>query len=279
MRVAASVLRDRRREMTRLADPLMPGIHAPLTSGTSGSRRATVNALPHVWAHAGPFFASKTKRTQGPCCENSRRLRADLRLSATDTDDHGSRHPFYPGLRCHRARSSHHQPSVPISPYRDVFGNWCSRIVAPAGRMRLSADGVVRDTGLPDVIASSATQHKVEELPAETLIYLLGSRYCETDRLSDAAWNLFENSPPGWARVQAICDFVHHHITFGYEHARPTMTALGCLQRRQGRVPRLRPSRHRVLPLHEYSGALLHRLSGRYRHSAALWPDGFRRLV
>ena len=96
-------------------------------------------------------------------------------------------------------------PSVPIFPYRYVYGNWCSRIVAPPGRMRLSADGVVRDTGLPDVVAPSASQHPVEDLPAETLIFLLGSRYCETDRLSDVAWNLFEKSPPGWARVQAIC--------------------------------------------------------------------------
>jgi transglutaminase-like putative cysteine protease len=116
-------------------------------------------------------------------------------------------------------------PSVPISPYRDVFGNWCSRIVAPAGRICLSADGVVRDTGLPDVVAPSASQHAVEDLPAETLIFLLGSRYCETDLLSDFAWSLFEKSPPGWARVQAICDFVHRHIAFGYEHARATMTA------------------------------------------------------
>jgi transglutaminase-like putative cysteine protease len=116
-------------------------------------------------------------------------------------------------------------PSVPISPYRDVYGNWCTRIVAPPGRMRLSADGVVRDSGLPDVVAPSASQHPVEDLPAETLIFLLGSRYCETQRLSDVAWNLFEKLPPGWARVQAICDFVHRHIAFGYEHARTTMTS------------------------------------------------------
>ncbi len=76
----------------------------------------------------------------------------------------------------------------------------------------LSADGVVRDSGLPDVVAPSASQHPVEDLPAETLIFLLGSRYCETQRLSDVARNLFEKSPPGWARVQAICDFVHRHI-------------------------------------------------------------------
>src|SRR5580704_7546572 len=125
-------------------------------------------------------------------------------------------------------------PSVPISPYRDVFGNWCSRIVAPAGRMRLSADGVVHDTGLPDVVVPSASQQAVEELPAETLIFLLGSRYCETDRLSDVAWSLFEKSPPGWARVQAICDFVHRHIAFGYEHARATMTAWEVFNERKG---------------------------------------------
>src|SRR6202047_3100791 len=116
-------------------------------------------------------------------------------------------------------------PSVPITPYRDGFGNWCSRMVAPAGRMRLAADGMVRDSGLPDVIVPSASQHAVEDLPAEALVYLLGSRYCETDRLSDIAWKLFEKTPPGWPRVQAICDFVHNHIAFGYEHARPTMTA------------------------------------------------------
>jgi len=76
-------------------------------------------------------------------------------------------------------------PAVEITPYRDLFGNWCSRMVAPAGRMRLAADGVVRDSGLPDPVFASAIQHAVEDLPADTLVYLLGSRYCETDRLSD----------------------------------------------------------------------------------------------
>ena len=116
-------------------------------------------------------------------------------------------------------------PSVPITPYRDMFGNWCSRIVAPAGHMRLTADGVINDSGLPDPVVASAAQHPIEDLPPDTLVYLLGSRYCETDRLSDTAWKLFENTPPGWARVQAICDFVHHRIAFGYEHARATKTA------------------------------------------------------
>ena len=65
----------------------------------------------------------------------------------------------------------------------------------------------------------------VEDLPAETLNFLLASRYCETDRLSEVAWNLFGQAPMGWGRVQAICDFVHRHIVFGYEYAGATKTA------------------------------------------------------
>ncbi|MDO8277276.1 MAG: transglutaminase family protein [Burkholderiaceae bacterium] len=116
-------------------------------------------------------------------------------------------------------------PPVPVTAYRDIFGNWCSRIVAPAGRFVLSADAVVNDSGLPDVVAVGAEQTPVELLPEETLLYLLGSRYCETDQLSEIAWQRFGASPTGWARVQAICDFVHRHIEFGYQHARRTRTA------------------------------------------------------
>jgi transglutaminase-like putative cysteine protease len=116
-------------------------------------------------------------------------------------------------------------PSVPIRTYRDGFGNRCSRIVAPAGRTRLFANGVVNDTGEPEIAAIEAPQHAVEDLPAEALVFLLGSRYCETDRLSEIAWSLFGNAPPGWGRVQAICDYVHQHIVFGYEHARMSRTA------------------------------------------------------
>ena len=125
-------------------------------------------------------------------------------------------------------------PSVPITPYRDGFGNWCSRLVVPAGRVRLAADGIVSDSGIPDIVVPSAIQHAVEDLPAETLVFLLGSRYCETDRLSDVAWKLFEKTPPGWARVQAICDFVHRHIVFGYEHARSTKTAWEAFEEGKG---------------------------------------------
>ncbi|RAU17418.1 transglutaminase family protein [Nitrincola tibetensis] len=117
-------------------------------------------------------------------------------------------------------------PPVPITAYRDGFGNWCSRIQAPAGLIRISTDALVQDSGLPDPVHPYAKQHAVNELPSDTLVYLLGSRYCETDRLSEIAWSLFGNTPEGWPRVQAICNFVHNHITFGYEHARSTKTAL-----------------------------------------------------
>jgi transglutaminase-like putative cysteine protease len=116
-------------------------------------------------------------------------------------------------------------PPLPIHGYHDGFGNWCSRIVAPAGRTRLFASGVVNDAGETDVVLSDARQHTIDDLPDETLVFLLASRYCETDRLADIAWSLFRTSPLGWGRVQAICDFVHQHIAFGYEHARNNRTA------------------------------------------------------
>jgi len=125
-------------------------------------------------------------------------------------------------------------PPVPVSAYRDSFGNWCTRIVAPKGRMRISADALVNDSGSPDVVAAHARQLPVENLPEETLLFLLGSRYCETDRLSDTAWTLFGQTPTGWSRVQAICDYVHRHIVFGYEHARMTRTALEAFHDKTG---------------------------------------------
>ncbi len=103
-------------------------------------------------------------------------------------------------------------PSIPIAAYRDSFGNWCTRLVAPAGQLRIASTAVVRDSGAPDIVATSAQQHPIEELPEEALVFLLGSRYCETEKLSEVAWRLFGQTPMGWGRVQAICDFVHNHI-------------------------------------------------------------------
>jgi transglutaminase-like putative cysteine protease len=125
-------------------------------------------------------------------------------------------------------------PSVSISGYRDGFGNWCSRILAPAGAMRISTDTVVNDTGLPDRTVLGAAPVPVEELPEDALVFLLASRFCDSDRLLDLAWSLFGQTNPGWARVQAICDFVHKRIAFGYEHARVTRSASEAYAERQG---------------------------------------------
>jgi len=117
-------------------------------------------------------------------------------------------------------------PPLGATEYRDGFGNICHRIVAPAGRLRIFTEFVVRDTGAADGYVPEAVQHPVQELPDETLVYLLGSRYCETDRLTQLAWSLFGNAPLGWGRVQAICDYVHKRIEFGYHHADPTRGAV-----------------------------------------------------
>ena len=116
-------------------------------------------------------------------------------------------------------------PNTPLHQFRDLYGNIAHRLVAPAGPISFSSDFLIEDSGLPDEVAPDAIQHDVSELPEDTLIYLLGSRYCETQLLDPLAWSLFGRTPPGWARVQAIVDYVHERVTFGYEHARNTRTA------------------------------------------------------
>lgn len=126
------------------------------------------------------------------------------------------------------------EPYVPLELYIDVFGNTCTRIVAPTGLIRITADGLIDDDGIPDPEFTHAQEHSVEALPHDTLIYLLGSRYCETQRLMDDAWRLFGRLTPGWSRIQAVCDFVHEYISFGYQFARQTKTALETYSERQG---------------------------------------------
>ena len=114
---------------------------------------------------------------------------------------------------------------VPVKTYHDDFGNFCHVIRAPAGRLTISSDFIVQDNGEPDAIVPHALQHPLEDLPVEVLVYLLGSRYCETDRLSEIAWSLFGHVPKGWSLVKAICDYVHGRVNFGYQHASPARTA------------------------------------------------------
>jgi transglutaminase-like putative cysteine protease len=112
-----------------------------------------------------------------------------------------------------------------VSTYTDSFGNICTRVLAPPGRLTIATDFIVSDSGELDAADPYADQHPVEELPDEALVFLLGSRYCETDRLTDTAWSLFGHIEPGWARVVAICTYVHNHIKFDYQQARSTRTA------------------------------------------------------
>ena len=130
-------------------------------------------------------------------------------------------------LSTHPSRAASHlrpdrltiEPDVWRDDYLDRFGNRCTRIVAPPGPVRFWNDTLVEDSGLPDPASPGAIQHAVEDLPTDTLCFLLGSRYCEVDILSEIAWKLFGNSRTGWGRVQAICDWVHANVRFGYAHS------------------------------------------------------------
>jgi transglutaminase-like putative cysteine protease len=126
------------------------------------------------------------------------------------------------------------EPAVPIGFYRDSFDNICGRLVAPAGGVTLRGSALVRDCGLPDAVAPTAQQLPIDQLPDNVLIYLMASRYCETDKLTDIAWSLFGNTEPGWARVAAICSFVHDHVSFGYQHAHYMKSAYDVYEQRAG---------------------------------------------
>lgn len=125
-------------------------------------------------------------------------------------------------------------PSVPMRQYRDSFGNTCTRLVAPAGVFTLYTDAVVQDSGVQDLTMPLAREVPVDQLPDQALVFLLGSRYCETDQLVGMAWDLFGSAPNGWNRVQAICDYVHSQIEFGYQHANPTKGAVQALREGRG---------------------------------------------
>ena len=118
------------------------------------------------------------------------------------------------------------QPEVEVEQYQDSFGNLASRLLLPPGEVRLHNSFLIQDSGELDPQGLRAEEVPVDRLPADTLRYLLASRYCEVDLLLDTATELFGNSPRGWGRVQAVCDWVNRHVTFGYEHARSSKTAV-----------------------------------------------------
>ena len=124
-------------------------------------------------------------------------------------------------------------PTVASRDYVDTFGNICTRLVAPAGLLEISNLFTIADSGEPDEVLPHAQQRDVDELPDDVMVYLLGSRYCDTEKLSKLAWYQFGGILGGWQRVQAICDYVHQQIEFGYHHARGDRTASeGHMERR-----------------------------------------------
>ena len=115
----------------------------------------------------------------------------------------------------------HVEPGVPVEEFTDLFGNRCSRLVAPPGKLRMWNMTLIEDSGEPDEVRAFAQQQPVEHLPPEVLPFLLGSRYCDVDKLTDVAWSLFGQTRLGWARVQAVCDWVHARVRFDHESAPP----------------------------------------------------------
>ena len=157
-------------------------------------------------------------------------------------------------------------PSLPMRSYLDLFGNRVTRVEVPAGLVTFSDRFVIQDLGEPDETPPDVRTTPIADLPDETLLFLLASRYCDSDKLADFAWSQF-GKLSGALCVQAICDFVHAKIRFSYPGREPNSLRRRFYARRHRRLPGLRPSRHRALPLHEHSRALLHRLSRRHRSS------------
>jgi len=128
----------------------------------------------------------------------------------------------------------HTEPKLDVTNYIDSFGNRCARFVTPTGLLRLTNSTLIQNPDEPDVVNWPARELAVGDLPHEMLTYLLNSRYCEVDRFSNIAYELFGHLAPGWSRVQAICNWVHNKVTFSYQHARPTKTALDVYTERVG---------------------------------------------
>ena len=170
------------------------------------------------------------------------------------------------------------EPYLPVQEFRDVYGNRCRRIFPPAGPLRLWDEIVVEDSGLPDPVMPWARQHLAQELPAETLLYLLSSRYCEVDRLMEIAWSLFGGAPQGWGRVQAVCNWVHANVRFDYQAARPTKTAYEVFVERVGVC---RDFAHLALTFCRCLciPAVCHGLPWGHRRADRAMPYGFQRLV
>ena len=171
-------------------------------------------------------------------------------------------------------------PALPVTRYLDAFDNICSRLVAPAGEVTISTDAIIADCGQPDAVHPAARQHEVGELPHEALVFLLGSRYCETERLMKVAWEQFRPRASGLGRAsRRFAISCTRHIRVRLSTCARDAHRVGSLRGAPRRVPRFCASRRHLLPLHEHSSPLLHGVSRRHRRSAGARADGFQRLV
>jgi transglutaminase-like putative cysteine protease len=128
----------------------------------------------------------------------------------------------------------HTDPLVKVENYEDSFGNLSCRLVAPPGKIRFQNSTLIEDSGKPDLEDHDAAELPIDQLPPNVLPYLMNSRYCEVDLLSNTAAELFWDAPRGWGRVEAVCGWVHEKITFGYAFSNPIRTALGVYTERVG---------------------------------------------
>ena len=156
-------------------------------------------------------------------------------------------------------------PPVDERDFFDPYDNICTRLVAPPGLLEVRSEFAVEDNGLPDEVCPEARQWDVADLPGDVLPFLLASRYCDTEKLSNLAWSLFGGIHGGWQRAQAICDYAHDRIEIGYHHARGDRTASEGHEERRGVLPGLRTSCRDAFPVHEYPGTVLHGLPRRHR--------------
>ena len=116
-------------------------------------------------------------------------------------------------------------PNLAMSAYLDHFGNRVTRVDAPPGLVTFYNSFIIHDSGEPDVIPPDGELTPIARLPDEVLLFLISSRYCDSDNLADFAWSRFSQITGGYRRVQAICDFVHSQIRFNYMDARSTRCA------------------------------------------------------
>jgi transglutaminase-like putative cysteine protease len=203
--------------------------HAPNAEGPDEATLCSIGL-----GTMGPLSAFTNHTFYGGLCENSGRLRHCFSMSLRSSNVAYAHHPPLSRWDILSEQSMLFSPGVDARDFFDPYGNICTRLVAPSGLLEVRSEFVVDDSGLPDEVCPAAQQWDVGSLPGEVLPFLLASRYCDTEKLSNLAWSLFGSIQGGWQRAQAICDYTHDRIEFGYHHARGDRTASEGHEERRG---------------------------------------------